>query len=656
MKKLSLPILFAVWLVAILAAFFVVQRPDFLKVLTGLENLILSIVIPLSMALLAAWLGRFPFQNETSTERLLLGTALGMIIIGLSGFLLAISGLQTPGIFLILLLAPTTILLLLGKANLVWNDIKSTAKEITTSTHKIPSWMLLCTGIALFFTFLLCLAPPAEDFDALFYHLAVPSRWIHEGGLTHVAIPHYWYPQIIEGSFVWPIALGYDTGTHLIHLLWFLLTVLLLWDWVRHWGNHIAWDAIMVLLTMPSLLWLASWAYTDYALTFAGLATLFALWKWQNTTSTKWLVVSGIMAGMAISVKYTGFFVPLTGAILAFGWKQGWRKRFKSAALFSAVAILIASPWYIRNWIWMKNPFYPFAFGGMYWDSFLAKSYSSTGSGIGIDLLKILALPLTATLGTHDANFYDGRMGPFFLILSPLVLWVFWKSRREQNEKKQALLGIGVLSFLGILFWMIGVILSAHLFQTRLLFPVLIPLAIPTAIGLDALHRLDTPHLKISFVARFMLMLVVVVNLLNFGLQIVVRNPLAVAIGITSRQAYMEKRQPGYASELSLLRIVPDNTKVYLLFEPRSYGMNIDVQPDAINANFLHDLWLYKTPENIVAEWHRQGYKFILLSRPGADMVLGNETWYPDLFEQTMKLLIQIAESDDGNYVLYKIP
>lgn len=308
----------------------------------------------------------------------------------------------------------------------------------------------------------------------------------------------------------------------------------------------------------------------------------------------------------------------------------------------------------------MNNPIYPFVFGGYGWDSFLTRALADQGSGIGYDIRQLLALPLTAILGTHDMNFFDGRIGPFFLILSPLALWVFWKAHQEDVLRKQALQAIGIFSLIGIVVWTLGVINSAHLLQTRLLIPILIPLVIPLSIGMSQLHGLDTRYFRISFVVRSMIIITVLVNLLNFSLQTLARNPVAVAIGIVSREAYMEKRQPGYAHLLLLMKGAPEDAKVYFLFEPRSYGITNDVQPDAINANFSHDLWKYKTPEKMIESWKAQGFTHLLLSRAGADFILQSEALTrpngKSLLGQLELLLINVGESQSQEYVLYKIP
>jgi len=627
MKKFLIVLLFFLWLAVLLTIFFVVQKPDFLNVIFGLKNLLFIILIPFWMIILSACFGSYVLPDIDPTERLILGNALGLGFFGLAGFGLAAGlGWAKADILWPILLALTIFFILTGKLKQIREDTAQVIREIKSSANNVSFGFPIIVVIACVLSFILSLAPPVEDFDALFYHLAVPSWWLRDGGLAVVAIPHYWFPQIVEGSFVWPMVLGVDTATHLIHFTWFILTILLLWHWARQlWEDVVAWDVLLILLTMPSLLWLAAWAYTDYALTFMGLATLYSLWRWQNTQKIRWLFVSSVMAGLAVSVKYTGFVVPLTGVLLVMFWEHGLLQRLKKAIYFSVTTTLVASPWYLRNWIWMKNPLYPFIFEGRFWDSFLAQAYSASGSGIELDAVKLLALPLTATLGIQDVNFFDGRIGPFILILSPLTLWVFWEARHEQSGRRSALFAIGLFSFISIAAWTVGVINSASLFQTRLLFPALIPLAIPLALGLNLLYRLDTSWMRISFIARFMLSFVVLVNLLNFSLQILVRDPVSVVVGLTSQQEYTEKRQSGYAHLLTLMKDIPENTKVYFLFEPRSYGINAQVQPDAINANFSHDLWLYKTPKNIITAWRQQGYTHVVVSKLGADFIFQSQ-------------------------------
>lgn len=658
MKKLLLPVLFILWMTILLGAFYVVQKPDFLQIPSGLANFFLTILIPIWMAMLSASFGFHILPHADPVERLTIGTALGVGIFGLTGFGLAMAGLAKPMILLAILLLLTVFFHWRGTIKQTWNDLYQLYGEISASIANIPSWIPICTATLLGLTFLLGLAPPIEDFDALFYHLTVPALWLHQGpSIAFAPIPHYWYPQIVEGTYLWPMALGSDTATHLMHMLWLTLSMTLVWNWAKQLaGNIVAWNAILLLLIMTSLPWLGAWAYTDYALTFAALAATYSLWKWKTDQGGHWLTIAALMAGLAVSVKYTGFIIPLSGVLFLLIFARDMRKTFQ----FGFICTLAASPWYLRNWIGTGNPVFPFIFGGAGWDSFLAQAYTASGTGLGSDILALLTLPITATLGIRDANFFDGRIGPFFLILSPFALWVFWNGRRSSPQHKIALQVIGLLTIIGASFWTLGVINSAHLFQTRLLFPILIPLTFPFALGMELLPKLDLPKLKISFIVRVLLFLAVTINLVNLGLQVTARNPLAVALGMTARQDYFAKRQPGYANALALVNEAPRDAKIYFLFEPRSYGMNAHVQPDSINMNFIHDIWRYKTPEAAVTAWRNSGYTHVLISNTGADFILQNAfTIIPidrEILSQLELLLLPVETSVDGDYTLYQIP
>jgi len=659
MKKTLSAILLIFWLLVILTIFYVVQKPDFLPLTKGLWNLLLTLFLPAWMILLATCIGSYFLPECSPIERVIFGSAIGMGIFGLAGFGLAIIGWATQIILLALLTVATVYFIYSSKLRNAWTNISQLAIEIRESARSAKSWVPAAAGISIGLALLMGLAPPIEDFDALLYHLAVPSWWIRDGGLFLSTTVGYWVPHIVEGSFVIPLVFGVDSASHLIHLFWLVLSMLLVWHWGRQISSETsAWGAIAIILTMPSLLWLASWAYNDFTLAFTGMAVIYAVWQWQNTQTNRWAVIGGIMAGLAMGAKYQSFFMPVIGVLLILFWKSGtFIKRIKPAILFSAATTLFAFPWYLRNWIWTGNPIYPFMFGGPQWDSFLtAIQPGIPGSGIGYDPLKLLLLPFTTTFGVQDANFFDGRIGPFFLILLPITLWFLLTKQLEGKRTRQAIFAILLLSLTGIASWVMGVINISNLFQSRYLFPSLIPLAIPLAMGLESLKNLDTPRLKISFIFQTMLAFAALISIFNFGLQTLVRNPLSVSIGMISRQDYIETRQEGYAQALELINHMPANAKVYFLYEPRAYGFQTYIVPDSILAHFEHDLWLLGSPEAVFSKWKEEGYTHVLISQFGVDFKLNDKPEILAQLEEVKKMMIKVGETPNGEYDLYQIP
>ena len=647
-------ILLTLWIAFVFAAFYIVQKPLALQLIPGLLSLLLTLVVTGALLIEAAGLGvatlrRF-FPLLDPGEQALLGTGLGLGFFGLLGFGLAASGLARPVVLIPLLVGLGILAGWKGWLRQAKGDFSSLWQALSSPVEAGTKWIPWLAGAALLLSFLLAFAPPADSFDALFYHLTVPAAWLRDGGLAAPQIiPHYWFPELVEGVFVWGLALGSETTAPLLHLAWGVLTVGLVWTWARKaLGKSIAWRSIAVLISMPSLPLLASWAYTDLALAFYCTAVLYLLWLASDSSGQRIWILSGIFCGLAMGIKYTSFVLPL----VALGWLAWTRRRhlleaFAPAVRFALPAGLVAGPWYLRNWIWVGNPFYPFLFGGKYWDAFLSTHYSQAGTGIGFNFRELVLLPLNLTLGQRDANYFDGRIGPLWLILLPVCLWVLWTYRKSAERRALHIpILFGVVS-LGV--WTFGVINSSALWQSRLLFPALLPLAPLAALAWESLKQLDLKRFRFSFIFNTLAVISIAVSLLDFGLFVLARNPLAAALGMTGRQAYFERFQPAYADALELVSQTPPGSKVYFLYEPRSYGMSRPVTPDPINQNLAHDFYLDQTPEAIVKAWQAQGYAYVLYQRAGDSLLEEPED------SQRLFSLLEVVQQT-SNTILYRLP
>jgi hypothetical protein len=405
---------------------------------------------------------------------------------------------------------------------------------------------------------------------------------------------------------------------------------------------------------------LASWAYADMALVYYAVAALYAAAKYKVIKTFPWLIIMGAMAGFAMGIKYTSFTVPLTcGLLLLLGLPS--RHAITSAAQFSSIALATASPWYVRNAIFMGNPFYPFIFGGRYWDDFLARWYAESGTGIGWEPLKLIMLPLDTILGFQDATFFDGRIGPLFLILAPITVWILATRTSRASAEDRSLLTIGIYVLLSFAAWTVGVINSSALWQARLLFPALILFAIPTALAWDSLKQFDIHRLRISFLASVMIAAVIALTVFDIGLFVLQRNPLAVAIGAQSRERYIERINPSYAALISVMDMLPADARVYSLFEPRTYGLPRQTRSDSIVSNFAHDVFIHQTADAILRHWKEEQFTHLLVYERGLEFMVDSETdKFPPatqtILNDTLGRLTLVAQTPDDVYSLYEIP
>jgi hypothetical protein len=657
-KKLAGSTGLAIWGAITLSAFYVTQRPVIFQVVKEATNTFWSIALTFIILIDSASLGYLIFNSLQlkPQERLIFCTGLGLGIFGLAGYGLGATGLANPSILAGILFSILICSLLLKTHRVIWEDLQNLKNSFHENRRTAPVWI----GPAVLFTsmlsFLFALLPPADGFDGLFYHLQLPKRLLIDGRIIPYNIPQFWFPSLVEGDFLWGLGLGSERTPQLIHWSFLILTLALVWVWtLQAFGSKPAWWALVILISMPSLPWISAWAYTDMALTFFSLASLYAIWRWCETRGFFWTLLSGLFAGMAMGIKYTSFVVPILCIFVIFLSERKTATQITSLIWFALPALIIASPWYLRNWLIMNNPVYPFVFEGRYWDTFRTIWYNGPGTGIGWDLKEILLLPFSITLGYRDQNFFDGQIGPVFLLLLPLLSWTLWKKHFESKQARNAILITSIFTGLSYTFWTLGVINTIYLWQSRLLFPALIPFAIPMSLGVANLDRLDLPQFRISFIITCLIGLITGITLLDNSLHLMARRPLSYAFGMESREAYFERIQPRYAEALKITSETPNDAYLYFLFEPRSYNMPRKIQPDPILDNLTHDYYQYNTPERIIKNWQANGYTHLLIYYPGLQFVTSR---FPnsniiDRFDQLRKYLVPINTM--GEYQLYVI-
>jgi dolichyl-phosphate-mannose-protein mannosyltransferase len=668
LKRSSVVLLFLAWTGILLSLYYVVQKPGLFSAFTGLADTVWTLIIAALLLFNAYGIGRrvlvwAGLKSIDEVDRLLLGCGVGLGGLGLLALGLSLAQLARVPVFSFLIAFLAAFFVFnkdLGEMRL---DLKTFRTHWNLSFSQFGLLSKIAILLPFIFSFLLALVPQFEAFDALLYHLAQPARILQDGGLLPVDVPQFWFPDLTENIYLWALALGSERAAQLMHFAWASLSALLLWRWtVKVWGVEVGRKTLLLLAAIPSLPMLASWAYADLALVFYAVAALYSLTFFESTKSLAWLRIAGIMAGLAMAVKYTSFTVPLACGLLILFWR---RKAFSQAisqtAQFSLITLLVAAPWYVRNAIYMGNPFYPFAFGGRYWDTFRAAWYSGAGTGIGWDPLQISLLPLNTVLGVNDQNFYDGRIGPLFLILAPFAVWILLSRSRQDSDRGLSLQAIGLFSVVTFAAWTVGVINSIRLWQARLLLPGLIPFAIPAALGWEALRSFDSAKNRISFFTNVVTAIVIALTLFDNGLFVLQRNPLAVAVGAQSRAGYIARINPSYATLMQIMDELPKTAYVYSLFEPRSYGLPRRIQSDAINDNFAHDLYLYKTSSEVIQHWKSQGFTHILLYERGLDFVAQDSAseFTPALKEslrETLGNLELIAQTPDKVYSIYRIP
>ena len=153
-----------------------------------------------------------------------------------------------------------------------------------------------------------------------------------------------------------------------------------------------------------------------------GLGVFLTLDLWQRSGDRKTLILAGLLAGMSMGSKYTGGVILLSGiAAILVHHRKDWKRSLLAIFTFGAAAVLIFSPWLVKNALTTGNPFYPFFFEAGAMTPVRLQVYQSIETyGNWLD---ILFLPIRATIeGRAFSHGYDFSAGALLLGLGGLSI------------------------------------------------------------------------------------------------------------------------------------------------------------------------------------------------------------------------------------------
>ena len=267
--------------------------------------------------------------------------------------------------------------------------------EISCNKYKVTGLMtvmLIAFLILVTCTLLLALVPPTSR-DALTHHLFIPKLYIEHGGIYEISsIPFSYYPMNLDLLYMIPLYFGNDIIPKFIHYFFALLTAWLIYKYLKNRTNsNYATIGSLFFLSIPIIVKLSITVYVDLGLTFFTTASLLLIFAWLDSDyKLRYLIFAGIFCGLAVGTKYNGlislFLLPLFVPVLYIRSKGGIdvsnSKSIGFSLIFFAAAILIASPWFIRNYVWTGNPIYPLH------DSLIQKESQTRNNLISIHIQK----------------------------------------------------------------------------------------------------------------------------------------------------------------------------------------------------------------------------------------------------------------------------
>ncbi len=230
-------------------------------------------------------------------------------------------------------------------------------------------------------------------------------------------------------------------------------------------SRHAGYLAAAILASSP-LFYRAVFMGQETGLTALSMAAMiFFLIAAEGPRDLRASVLGGLAASLgALSREYGWAWIGIGLVVLV--WR---RSRLGSAIVFTATAVAVAAPWYVRTWLRTGDPFYPLAPGSLF----------RTANPVFSEFLTVQAQLFG--FSTYSTGQWWAIMR-FVLGMAPLPLVLglavgVWSARRWG-----LLVAAGLL--VGVWLLSIGNTAGGVLYSTRVLNPALVVLSLLVAIGI----------------------------------------------------------------------------------------------------------------------------------------------------------------------------
>jgi len=378
--------------------------------------------IPAVIILLLAAVGvgtiiRHGVQRQKDPAGIPAACAIGLCLLMLLGVLTGIIGFNPPDW---LLWSAGTIAAIPSVTAYQWKNLRLASW---------PYWILVIIAIL---TFAPAACPPV-GWDELTYHLALPLRWLRDGGLpVYTDLPYSAFPAGPEILFRHLINIG---GIHTPRLLTWALNCILLF-WVYHYlsrrltsGNALG--ITLALLAAPVWLMVQREAFVEIFILLNVMAIIdLTTEESADLNATSRLLSLGLLTGGCAAVKLYGL-AAAGAALIPLIQNTVKRRNYRSLAILAAIAVLTLLPFYMRAWQATGNPCYPYyasLLNGSRIDR-MVSDWHHAAAAQQYGQLEWYGIAEALFLIAAPGKWFDGSLGWQWLLLLAAALTALWYSR-----------------------------------------------------------------------------------------------------------------------------------------------------------------------------------------------------------------------------------
>ena len=344
------------------------------------------------------------------------------------------------GFFYRYLLAPLflAVVILLRKdiLLLVFSVVSSGARFIESNKSRYFFILSLFVCIATFIMLIGALAPSYSN-DSMVYHLTDAKYFAqnHRIGFIPYNSTNSLWPYMVNIYFAVAILFGLLPMAGLFHFSLALASGLGVYALMRRfYSSKAGFLACAIFLLTPGIFMEATYTYIDLGLVFYSFMAVYAFLIWRKDFSIVWAILCGVLCGFALSIKYLAVITPLILGVYMilsglFASNDFRKKVLKSFIIFALFTVLASFTWYIRSWITLGNPAFPFfsnIFGAGSIDKEVVAALSEKSiretTGVAVTFKNFVRLPWTLTI--FPERFGGQQIGPLFLIVLPVFIFI----------------------------------------------------------------------------------------------------------------------------------------------------------------------------------------------------------------------------------------
>ncbi len=230
----------------------------------------------------------------------------------------------------------------------------------------------VCTAIylCLIALFVLRAATPPTAADELIYHLPVPQALVQQGRIYPMFDNSLGnLPFLVHMIYAIFLLAGSDIAARLFSLFLAVGTSLAILGFcTRYLTQRVGALAMFAFFGAGMVVELAVTSRIDVSLAGMLFLCTYAMINYLESKNQSWLWISALLAGFSLGIKHTAvIWLALVGGMYLvqqlFINRERMLNVFRLGIGYMLLAFAVASPWYLKNYVWFQNPVYPLLTG-----------------------------------------------------------------------------------------------------------------------------------------------------------------------------------------------------------------------------------------------------------------------------------------------------